>query len=96
MGRLLLAQGDIPAAVKSLQDSLDSRRRLAKAQPGSSTPERAVAEAMRALVDIPGSELKWADFRTQVEAMDHQGILWPADRVWLEEARQHDSREVTR
>jgi tetratricopeptide (TPR) repeat protein len=96
MGRLQLTQDNTPGALKSLEQSLEIRRQLARAQPGSSAPERAVAEAMRALVDLPGSKVKWADFKTQVEAMDRNGILWPADRAWLAEAHQHDLREAAR
>jgi tetratricopeptide (TPR) repeat protein len=95
MGKLLNKQGNHAAALTALGQSLDIRRRLAASHPGSSSVERGVAEVMRALLDTPGSKVGWPHFRTQVEDMERKGILWPADRAWLEEARQHASSGAT-
>jgi tetratricopeptide (TPR) repeat protein len=90
----LLGIGRLPGAdpakaLAMLEQSLDIRRKFAAAHPGDSAAQRGIAEVMRALVDTPGSTLGWSEFRAQVEAMDKNGLLWPADREWLKEARRH-------
>lgn len=96
MGRLQKMQGDDAAAQISMQQSLDTRRALAVSHPGDSNNAHGVAEVMRALVDMPGSKVGWAEFRAQIESMNRDGILWPADHAWLEEARQHAFPRKTR
>jgi tetratricopeptide (TPR) repeat protein len=85
----LSSEADPARALASLQQSLDLRRKFAAAHPKDSSAQRGVAEAMRAFVDKPGSTLGWSEFRAQVEAMEKNGLLWPADREWLKEARRH-------
>jgi tetratricopeptide (TPR) repeat protein len=87
LGKVLVAQGD-RNGLTSLQHALDARRRLATSQPGSSSAERGVAEVLRAMVDTPRSPVGWREFGTQVERMQSQGIFWPADRAWIDEARR--------
>ncbi len=91
LGKLLLKQGDAVAALKSLEHCLEIRRRMAALHAGSSSTERAVAEVMRALVDVPGSKISWADFGTQVKAMEARRIVWPSDRGWLEEVHRRET-----
>jgi hypothetical protein len=90
-----LKQGDAAGALKTLEHCLESRRRMAAMHVGSSSAERAVAEVMRALVEVPGSKVSWADFRTQVQRMESRRILWPSDRAWLEDARRRGPSEST-
>ena len=95
LGRLLLQQGEPAAGLKLLEHCLQVRRQIAGSHVGSSSAERAVAEVMRALADVPNSKISWTDFRTQVETMDARGILWPSDRTWLEEARRRGASGST-
>jgi hypothetical protein len=89
LGELANLKGNHAAALTSLLRSLEIRRRIAAAHPGSSSQARDLAEVMRALVDTPGSKIRWPEFSAQVESMARAGILWPADHAWLEDARRH-------
>jgi tetratricopeptide (TPR) repeat protein len=91
IGKILNQQGDRAGALRSLEQSLQIRKRQAVARPGNSAAERGVAEVMHELANTPGSKVGWSDFRAQVEGMDARNILWPADRAWLEEARAHST-----
>ena len=93
LGRALNRQGDVAAALRSLEQSLQIRARQAKSHAGNSSAERGVAEVMRELAITSGSKVTWADFRAQVDSMDAKRILWPADRPWLDEARTHTATE---
>jgi len=73
--------------LKAMNESLEIRRKLAALHAGNSAAERAVAETMRELVELPGSRITWAAFREQVETMQRNGLFWPADKGWLEEVR---------
>jgi tetratricopeptide (TPR) repeat protein len=87
IGLVEKAQGKNAAALKAMNESLEIRRKLAALHAGNSAAERAVAETMRELVELPGSRITWAAFREQVETMQRNGLFWPADKGWLEEVR---------
>jgi tetratricopeptide (TPR) repeat protein len=89
LGQLEKAQRRNGAAVRALNESLAIRRKLARQQAGNSANERAIAETMREMIDLPGSKVTWAAFGEQLEAMQHNGLFWPADQAWLEEWRAH-------
>ena len=88
-GNLLNAQGRPREALVPLRQSLETRRRLAAAQPGVSSLSRGVAETMHGLVVTPGSTLSWAELGQYLESMQSQGTFWPLDQGWLNEAHRH-------
>ena len=89
-GILLNAEGRPKQALLQLRQSLQTRQRLADAQPGgSSTYSHDIGEAMHSLVETPGSNLSWTDFGRSPNSWKSQGVLQPADELWLEEARAH-------
>lgn len=89
LGLLEIGQKKTAAALKALNESLALRRKLAGLHAGNSAAERAVAETLRALLDIPGSKISWTTFREQVRTMQRNGLFWPADKIWLEEVQAH-------
>jgi hypothetical protein len=68
------------------------RQRLAADQPGSSSLLRAVAESMHTLVTLPGSTVGWQEFAEHLRSMQSQGVFWPGDQAWVEEAQKHLER----
>jgi tetratricopeptide (TPR) repeat protein len=89
LGDLLDAQSRPREALVPLRKSLELRRRLATAQPGSSALSRGVAETMHSLAVTPDSTLSWTELGQYLESMKSHGTFWPRDQQWLDEARQH-------
>lgn len=88
LGRLASRRSDPAEALAQLRPCLDLRTGLAAAAPGNASLQRAVAEVMRELAELPDSPVDWAAFRAHVEDMERRRILWPSDRAWLEDARR--------
>jgi tetratricopeptide (TPR) repeat protein len=88
-GRLLVAEGHLKEARVPLEKSLSIRRQLSDAQPFAADLRRDVAETMRSQCDAQDSPSCWTAFGKYVEAMKLDGVIWPADRRWLEEAHEH-------
>ena len=39
------------------------------------------------MADLPGSKITWAAFAEQIDTMQRNGLFWPADKAWIDEAR---------
>ena len=88
-GNLLIAESQPKEAHAPLEKSLTIRRQLSEAQPFAADLRRDVAETMRSQCDAQDTAACWDAFGNYVEAMRRDGVIWPADRPWLDEARAH-------
>jgi ABC-type Fe3+ transport system substrate-binding protein len=69
------------------------RRRLAAADPTNAGAQREVWVAMVSLALIESPDVHWSDIVAEMEAMDAKGMLAPADRPHLAQARAKAAAE---
>ena len=93
IGDVRLAQGDLAGADAAYSESLAIRRKLAAADLGKTEAQRDLCVSLSKLADRPGSGINRRDVVTQMKAMDTKGMLAPADRSDLDEARAKAARE---
>ncbi|MGZ3298150.1 MAG: hypothetical protein ACXU8O_03970, partial [Asticcacaulis sp.] len=95
LGDVLMAQGDLAGARKAFEESLAIRRSLAAKDTGNSLWQNNDWIVLRKLAKIPDSGVTWQDVVTQMEQVDAKGMLSPADRHFLDEARANAAAEKT-
>ena len=94
VGDVQVAQGDLTAALKSYQDSLDIRDPLAKADPGNAGWQRDLAVSYAKLANVQLKANRPAESRAALEAgrailaklvADHPGFAqWKQDLAWFD------------
>ena len=96
LGDVLVAQGDLAGAKQRYQESLEIRKRLSAADPSSASLQRDVTASLWRLAGIAGSGVSWQQVAEALEAMQARGILSPADRHFLDEARKNAAEAAQR
>jgi tetratricopeptide (TPR) repeat protein len=89
VGEVHAAQGDPAGATKAYTEALAILRGLAASAPKNSELQRDIAFLLGELAATPGSGTTWSDVVAQLESMNQQGILLPADAALLAKARQN-------
>ncbi len=89
LGQTFTLSGDRAKGRPLMAEGLAVRRRLAAANPTDAELQRDLAMSLRVLARVEGSGVSWRDVAAQLAAMDHAGLLAPADRPWLDEAIAH-------
>ena len=93
-GDVLRAQGDLAGAGKAYEEDLAIARRLAAADPTNAVAQRDVWLAMHKLVEMGSPDVHWSDVAAEMEAIDAKGMLAPADRQRLDNARARAAEEA--
>lgn len=89
-GDVLVAQGNLTAALESYRAGLSIRERLAAADAGNAVGQRDLAVShwkLAGLDDRP--KVHWREVVRIFEALETQGRLAPVDRQWLPIAREN-------
>jgi hypothetical protein len=94
LGDVLVAQGDLAGAKQRYQESAEILKRLSAADPSSARLQRDVSVSLWKLAGIAGSGVSWRQVAEAFEAMQGRGILAPADRRFIEEARKKAAAEA--
>jgi tetratricopeptide (TPR) repeat protein len=89
VGEVRAALGDSAGAGKAYTEALAILRRLEASNPKDIELQHDVVILLGELAALPGSGTTWSDVVAQLETMDRQGALPPADAVLLDEARHN-------
>ncbi len=95
LGDVLVAQGDLAGARQRYQDSLETRKRLAAADPSSAGLQRDLWVSIWKLATMAGTGITWSDVVKVLEAMQSRSILNPTDERFLLEARRRALADST-
>jgi tetratricopeptide (TPR) repeat protein len=93
---VLEAQGDLAGAGKLYAEMLAIFRRLAVADPTNAGAQRDVMVDLFLLARTGSPDVHWSDVVAQMETMDAKGILAPADRHYLDQARANAAKEAAK
>lgn len=87
VGDVLVLAGDLAGAKARFEADLAIAERLAAADPASAQAARDLCASLWKLTGLPGSGVSWAQVAERLEAMHARGVLAPADRRFLDQAR---------
>ena len=96
LANVLVAQGDLAAARRLYQESLEIAKRLAAADPSSAARQRDAWSSMWRLTRFPDSGITWQQVVSVMEDMHRRGVLAPPDVRYLEDARRQAAAGATR
>jgi tetratricopeptide (TPR) repeat protein len=96
LGDVLLAEGDVVGAQQRYHDSLVLRLRNQQNAPNSVFVQRDVWVSKAKLAGLPTATIRWSTVVADMEAMQADGTLSPADQPALKEARAKAAAEKAR
>jgi len=85
---VLVAQGQLGAALQRFEQGLAIAQRLAQADPSSATLQRDLSISYWKLASIHNTTDGWQRVISQMESMKSRGMLRPADETFFSQAQQ--------
>ena len=95
-GDLALKIDDLALARSEYEAGLEIAERLAKQDPGNAQYQRDLWSSLSRLRGYPDSGITWARIVAHLAQMERQGMLRPADRKFLDEARVEARKEASK
>ena len=85
--------GDLSAAQEAYGEALALARALLAANPTSAEARRDVFVSLWKTAEITDERADWIAVADHLEVMDRDGVLFPADLQFLDEARRRAGRD---
>ena len=93
LGDAALQTGDLSAAQEAYGEALALARALLAANPTSAEARRDVFVSLWKTAEITDERADWIAVADHLEVMDRDGVLFPADLQFLDEARRRAGRD---